>query len=455
MAILGENNDETTSPTSPNPVEKPDYQGTQVNSRYTSITSLLTHMEGYSWTVVMYHQLLGDNETGQAHSLELDASLQQYQKITDFELRVTDPLTFEYVADFDADSLSGTGLIYPGTIIPQVGDTFVADVGDGRTGIFHIQSVTPRSLMNDRAYEVEYYLTTYSTTERLDDLEYKSVQEGHFSKSFLQQGQNPIIESQERDQINDLTAHRNLLVQTYIEDFIDRGRHYLLAPGQERLAYDPFLSTYLQKTVNISQYAMTRDAYWPDIRKVFNMRLRTLWDLLTETTPTTGRIAYGTLEQSMVLESTFTIRAKPAFTSLYYSKIERILYPLSETTDADPNYLQRPADEPALGYLDYTLGYWLPDDRSQLEIDITSKPDIYPVTLDNYYVFSSAFYEDDRLAQSKLEYLTSLYLDRSQISAAKLLEVIRSSYEWGSLERFYYQPILWCLIDYTLSRRSM
>jgi hypothetical protein len=157
----------------------------------------------------------------------------------------------------------------------------------------------------------------------------------------------------------------------------------------------------------------------------------------------------------MVLAPTWTVRSNPAFTSLYYSKIERLMWPRSQWDDETPEVLQRPTDEPSLDYLSRTIGDWLPEDRSNLEVDVTTKPDIYSVTLDDHYVFTQAFYENDRLAQSKLEYFVSLYLDRAHLSVTRLLEVIRRSYEWGTLERFYYQPILWCLIDYTLARRSM
>ena len=65
----------------------------------------------------------------------------------------------------------------------------------------------------------------------------------------------------------------------------------------------------------------------------------------------------------------------------------------------------------------------------------------HPVTVDDYYVLSSAFYNNTG-EKSLLEVLVENYLQREANHPELVLKLIHNSWKLGSLQRFYYIPIL-------------
>ena len=74
-------------------------------------------------------------------------------------------------------AVNGTADVYP-FIIPNVGDMFAADVGDGKEGVFTITSTEKKSLLKEAVYTIEYTLLYYSNSDlqRRNDLITKSIQ---------------------------------------------------------------------------------------------------------------------------------------------------------------------------------------------------------------------------------------------------------------------------------------
>lgn len=424
------------------PTDQPDYDSSTVNRRYTNLSQLITHIEGYSWVVAFYHQILGEDDQPKPPSTDTDPTLQQYYKIHDFEIRVSDPLRYQKVKDFDQDQLSGTGSIYPGTIHPQVGDAFIADIGDGRSGIFVIDNVEPRSIMMERAFEIDYHLQASVSDKRLEDLESKVQKHLYFRKDFLSYGANPLLEKEQTIQHQRLSSLYEELVDFYAKDFIDPQTRFLLIPDQGYRSFDFFLANFIQKTIELSQRQFYRDANWPDIYQIRDLRAYTIFDLLLEPDPRVELITTDHLDKKMKLTSIGSFRGSPFLAGIYFSMLNYIVDADNSSRKAHRTLV---ASEKKQDYHDFKIESI--DDGADRKM-------LYPVTIDDYYIFSSAFYSQDRTKMSLIEYMTTLMLSNENFPTDLLIECCQDSYHWSNVERFYYTPILLRLIDFKRTRSS-
>ena len=73
-------------------------------------------------------------------------------------------------------------------------------------------------------------------------------------------------------------------------------------------------------------------------------------------------------------------------------------------------------------------------------------PDIHPVGIDNWYLFSEYFYQNDLKNQSRLELMARQILRNEPIDTNELMRLCNESVSWGAVERFYYIPVLMILL---------
>lgn len=448
------------NPGAPKPADTPittrvndGHQTATVDTKRIPLQQLVTHVQGYGWTVEYFHQILGRDDAPKPHEPTLDPTLQQYERIEQFELRVTDPLSYEYIKERDTNVLEGTAAIYPGTITPQRGDMFIADIGNGASGIFTLTDVTSMSYLMEKTYEVRYRLTSETTDGmRLTDLRRKVVRESQFVKDFLMHGQNPILSKANVSYKQQLDLMGYRLVDRFIQDFATSKERYLLVPGQPTPTYDYFLAAFLNKFLNASQHRRLRDLKVPPMDEIPEMRVETLWDAVLKQQPTDAQALSNYLSLRMGVVDTWVIKNTPFFNSLYYSTVYRLIWP-SESLEA---------------YVDHTLevtgdrDYFTPpappqppttppvDPNAPPEPPGVDKPNIHPINKDAFYVLSQAFYENDPETQSLLEYLISQMLKRNRIPEQQLLSLCEDAFTWPDLERFYYIPLLMVLINYSV-----
>ena len=199
-------------PTKPSPNEAipAPYKGVTVDSRYTPLSSLITHVEGSSWVVKYFSQVLDIDSEVSPQQLTKEAVYQQYTAINQLEMRVNNELSYSQDDASKAATVTGSATLYP-CVIPNTGDMFLADIGDGREGIFTVTRTERKSLLKETCYQIEYVLVAYSTdTERMRDLEQKTIKTLQFVKEFLLFGQNPVVVDSEYATVRELkTSYRN------------------------------------------------------------------------------------------------------------------------------------------------------------------------------------------------------------------------------------------------------
>lgn len=422
-----------------------DYQGVTVDTKFVSAANLLTHIEGSSWTVNYYSQVLNNNSALAGQNVTRNALYQQYKLITELELKVTGPLTTTQDATSNSLIMTGSANVYP-CIVPNIGDMFIADIGDGREGIFKVTASERKSIFKDTIHAVEYQLIDYATPERLGDLNMKVIDTLIFVRNFLQHGQNPLIRNNDFSLIKDLQGYYIDLLSRYFKDFTSNEYKTLLLPGQTCPIYDHFL------TKSIMSIFTTDDS--PEIRNIRIMNLddddvlksTTIWDMLKAKDRKLHK--YCIRQSALVSARTFT--QNPMMEGIYHSGIQYVVYPLNPmlTVDYQIAYLEKPLAEQAI--LDTpSLITNINDLFGATGLNGLTLPDIPPihkVLVDNYYVFSQAFYDKALTGQSLLELCVNNYLDGKATDNIALLTLCSTAHAWDKLEEFYFTPILLILI---------
>lgn len=429
-------------------VTAPEYRGSTVDTRYDNHRSLLTHVEGSSWIVRYYQQYLGlDDEPG-SQELFKDAVHQQYKLIDRLELKVTGALSPSQDTTNKEFEVGGEATLYP-PVIPNKGDMFLADVGDGREGVFAIVETTRLSILKDTCYSIRYTLIDYATEQRRVDLNSKVILETHFNKKLLQHGVDPIVVSDDYNRYLSLESYREKLVGQYFGEFFNKSISSLGVPGQKLITYDGFVVTAIKSFMESDDHPLLRKikVYTLDIMNV--KPPITIWDCLLRVSLDLLPIAN---EKLGVIDSRY-FGGVAQFQGVYFSNVKDIVYPVDKDlanidfkqllkTDYGVRDIRHQFEHTSLGSI---LNLNKPTGTG-----IDALRPIKSVIEDEYYLFSEAFYTNNKTAMSQLEYLTMEVLEGRPINLKVLSNLCDQTYRWTLLDRFYYTPVLLILIKMSL-----
>jgi hypothetical protein len=430
----------------PNTVQiaKPQYRGVVVDTRYVPQSALLTNIEGSSWTVNYYSQVLGADNDLSGQQMNRDAIDQQYKLIHKLELKVQTPLTSQQDQESKQMHVTGTAVTYP-FLVPQEGDMFLADVGDGREGVFEITNTERRTYFKESCFEIQYVLVSYGNPQRTGDLNRKVVQELYFERDFLIHGQNPLLMPQDYEDVQVLSRKYFDIMNIYFKMFHSNEYMTMLLPGQAQPTYDHFLMKALNAFFNTWDTPLIRENRIFNVDDADAMKCFTLWDALMRN----EKDLLPFINKKAALQTTFAFTEQPMFEGIRYSGLQYVVYPGDLEVCVDYEVRKRapcamgvklcnPPSRP--GILDELLGQ-----KVMSGLPYTGAPLITPVLQDDYYIFSEAFYHD-LPGQSMLELAVRDYLNGRALNR-RLLVIFTETYQaWGGLERFYYIPIVLMLI---------
>lgn len=412
----------------------------------------MQYVDGSSWEVTYYSQVLGADQEPAPWSIDRSATDQQYVRTTGMELKVTSPLQPSEESQSRSFDVTGTATVYP-THKPNVGDMFIADIGDGRAGLFAITEVTRKTYLKDSFAEITYALVNYISghPEIESDLNRKTIRRTVFYKEFLQWGQNPQLLEGEFADLKRLERLYKDLVNFYFKDFYSYQYHTFLIPNQSGPSYDPFVTSAVQDWVSTDDVPAMAQLRKPVVTANRNADSYTLWSALERM-----NVSYlGAAVQQMRLLHTNAFKGMPEVSSIYYTGIQYVACPLDARTDVDAPYDHQSACYSGGSLLASTGLRWkdlmryLPSsnlDGFFLAQPAQELPDIVPVTVDEYYVLSEKFYRPNGPMASKLEVLTKQALNQEPIDKVTLLLLADNCMKWPNLERFYYMPILFALM---------
>lgn len=432
----------------PNPivVAEPSIKTNIVDTRYEPLQSLLTHVEGSSWITFYYSQLVNSDDALQGQQSSGSPVMQQYKLIKHLELKVTNPLSISQDSESLEMQTTGTATLYPG-VIPNEGDVFIADIGDGNEGIFKITNTTRKTISRESCYEVEYLLVDIADAFRKGDLNQKVIETFEFVKDFIVHGQHPLVQQEEFAIMSNLVTFYYQIVRRYFKLFTSREYATLLIPGQGEARYDHFLTGALKSFHETLQAPEIRNIRQLNCDDDYVLKSTTIWDAIKAQD-------YKLLRHCVKrvgLLPTYYFTSVAVLEGIRYSGIQYVVYPLDheESVDTELTTKERlPVDilltqvpvEPM------NLSDLITQTDLENAFGITPPTMIKNVTVDNYYIFSEAFYNGDKTQQSLLELALTDYLNNMPVDLNKLLLFCRSYPNWGKLEQFYYLPILLVLI---------
>jgi hypothetical protein len=429
----------------PPEIAAPSYKGVTVDTRYIPTSSLMTHVEGSSWTVNYYSQVLNVDNALAGQEINRNAIHQQYRLIKGLELKVTTPLASNQDETTKSMVVTGDANVYP-FLIPNEGDMFLADIGDGREGVFKVTVSERKSLFKDTIHHISYQLIDYSTVERRADFDSKVIETLRFIRDFLEHGQNPMLHEEDYAILADLRDEYGDMLQRYFRSFMNREFGTLMLPNQPESVYDHYMVNAVTSYFNVADAKEIQHIRKMNVGDDLIMGDTSLWDVITYRNPKLLKHAFST--HGLVRAKTFD--KNPVMESIYFSGISYVVYPKNSELFGDHHsatplkiiedqaivniHSQVKTLADLLGVIDF--GGLTQDDS----------PPIHSVTIDDYYIFSKAFYENTRPGQSRLELCVRDYLEGKAPNYKSLLAFCQTYHAWGSLERFYYVPIILILI---------
>ncbi len=420
-------------------IAAPEYKGVAVDTRWLPRTNLLTHLEGSSWYVDYYSQILDTDSPLSGQQLSLSAVNQQYRKITGMEMKVTSPLSTEQDEDTKSMKMLGTSMLYP-FLIPNEGDMFVVDLGQGVRGVLRVVRSRKMSIYKEACYEIDYSLDT-DDQDKQDDLESKVVEALFFHKDYLNMGKNPLLLQDNHQALLEVGDVFASTINQYFKKFFSSEFKTLMVPAQERTVYDPFLVNFLLTQFNSDEAMELKFVRKLFVEDVPAMKADSLWTAIRERDISYLNVAF---KRSGLL-NTRCFSSDPVMNGIRYTGISYSIYPIDPTLSVDQMLIDTAmllapvelAPSPAMeGSLNQMV-------RALNLRNLGSTADtIKLVTVDDFYVLSEDFYLDAPTGQSELEKIVWQYLKGQPVDYKVLVETAKLHTRWPMLEQFYYVPLL-------------
>lgn len=421
---------------------KPRYKTAVVDTRYTPQSDLLAYIEGSTWVVDYYSQILDQHDELGGQDVSLPNPLKQYRRIHSLELKVTQDLSqISPDAQTGEDTLNGEANVYP-FLVPQVGDMFRAGIADGREGLFQVTAVSPKQLFTDRVHSIEYQLIAANDERRIYDLDQKTLVTYYFVKDFLLNLQNPLLEEADYHAAKQLEAFYYDLAYLYFKQYFSRETMTLIVPGQSGYIYDhgltDFVTTIFQSTDDVHVSSIRQLNIGDD--NVINAM--NLWQMLINRDPKMFKYIYT--KTGLVGRNQFHRSALMA--GMRYTGIAQVVYPLNPQADVD-----------TVNGINCLKSTDVNNIVSKMPVFIPSLPNTpmqpyRPIDMNDGYVLSQAFYTRQTTDLVLLEKLILDYLDFKLIPAKDILTLCDAVPTMGAVEKFYYIPLIILLIRYHLRR---
>lgn len=424
-------------------ISSPAFRGVAVDLKWVNRTDLLTNIAGSSWVLKDYYsQVLDTDSQLSGQQLTVSGAYQQYRKIKLMEMKVQQPLSTSQTDQTKGMNLEGSSVVYP-FLIPNEGDMFTADIGEGKIGVFRVNLTTKKSIFKEACYEIAYQLDTDQDDKRAD-LDAKTIETYVFWKDNLAIGKNPLLLTTQHQALLTVGEAYEVLCKQYFKRFFSNEYCTMLVPGQLLSTYDHFIVDFLLKM------NLTDDC--PEIRYVKElavegypaMQMPSIWTALLERNAVWLKTAF---KQAGAVP-TVIFSAIPLVNSIRYTGIKMAMMPTDADLVTDVFLQERNCPVPAspLDQGPAPMGgmYRMVQAVNIAQVDGDAEGTIKPID-PNYYVFSQAFYErSDNL--STLEGVVWQFLEREPMDVESLVATADLWPTWGLLEQFYYIPVLMCLM---------
>lgn len=415
-----------------------------VDTRYESLRSLLTHIEGSKWVVDYYSQLGGADEELSHQEVNRPVVYQQYVRIKQLELRVTQPLSTSQDDVEKEFSLTGGANLFPG-IIPNVGDMFHASLPDGRAALFTVTTARQMTILRDTTYQIEYTLVNYDNDVILADLIRKVSKDTTFVREFYAMNKSPMLVDTELSNYQQIQEWLKVLPEMYYDLFFNSDHKTFLVPEQPYKTYDPHVVNFIKKHVSTDTH--------PQYKNVTGLNYegddteKTVFDAIYDRN--IDILDYASLKLKVVPVAYFSPRVR--LNSLRYSGLN---YCVSSTQRSSADIRSLVASKERVYNRPFDIArFFTPDLDVGSVVGAEAQLNRAPyksAVADDYYVFSAAFYDSVFEEMSHLESAAYLHMTSKTVAIPLVLALAKSATYWTRVEQFYYVPVVLMLLGQAL-----
>lgn len=420
-------------------IVKPDihseyHKNVLVDSRYENLANLITHIEGSDWKVNYFQQVLNTHSSVAGHNPTKDEIYQQYIKIEDLILKVDTALNWQQANETKSGNVTGSAQVYP-PIIPNQGDMFIGDIGDGKAAIFEVIISEKLSLFNQAVFRIEYKLVNYADGNRLEDLENKVIERKFFEKDFNEYGQNPVISKEEKKYINAIRHYYPIITENYFKNYYSTRFRVMTLPIDNVFIYDHFLTRTIQRWYSARDYFKLQELKIPPVDNIKALSSESIFDLIED------KDLYGLpnifSKVGMISVDTYAVSGRIPQSARI--GLDYIIYPLDHPYSVDTR------DK-------YSIDIRLspeatPKISNQFTDDYSDIPLIPEINLGESYIFSKNFYSLETHLLSHIELQTVRYLEGNNIHKEILYKLMETHPKWSNIQKFYLTPILLMLLN--------
>jgi hypothetical protein len=243
------------------------------------IGRLRQYLEGRPTKVTYYHVLSAKSR--RSHDADFSYSLidKTFTRINDFELRLTDDLSFSFMTEEQVSQYVGTAYLYPG-ITPKKGDCFLMTLDDttGRVGRFSITEVNRLTIRDMTCYSVELSLVQFMEQAEIEALEEQVDRVMYFDIQAYMGDTAVLLKTEQRQLLDDIRRVQPLLKKYYTNKFFDSSSmHAFMRPDG---VFDPYIHTFLMTLYEFGELPEYPDTLLDDGLD-YDGRVSTMWTALT------------------------------------------------------------------------------------------------------------------------------------------------------------------------------
>ncbi len=417
-----------------------------VDNNKTRRESLITHVSGIALTVDYYSLVVNKDNAVYSQDVGQSGVQQQYTLYKNFEIRQSGSLSQDQNDEDKVFTVSGTGIVHSG-LIPNEGDMFSCDVGDGRIGVFNVKRSQQLSINKNTTFQIEYGLSYFTDAKQNNylDLQSKVNKTYYYVKDRLNYNEDPFLTTDEFNFFLQLGTHYHNLATNFKNWFFSKEFMAYIVPDQTTSTFDYFMYKALR--------VLFKDDYIGVMQKhqAINVGdddlLNRGFDLFTLLL-TANKDNFDLLDQRVGVARTDTFHFEGTTANIRYTGMRSIIYPISnwDRVDTSFNKNRRTCLEGPLRPSNPSRHPNVAKEVVAFNLGSKTVPLIKLISYDDYYIFSKDFYERTQ-ELSLLESLTLNYIDKKQINHVALKVLLDNYQYWPNLERFYYTPILMILIQ--------
>ena len=450
-------------PKNPTPEITPkSYKHSIVDSVKTPTETMGAYIGGSNWQVEYYSQIFGQGEELKAFDPKSLNPYQSYHKINRLIVKLQGALSNDDERDSGRYSITGSAIITPHpNLIPNVGDAFIADIGEGMAGQFTVTSVRKMTSNLASAWAIDFKHDRAVTPQIEKLLNAKVVQESYYQRDYLITGQNAIMVAEDYNTSKDLEKTIKIISQMFVSNHFSFTNHTFILPEQDMATYDPFVTRAALRIINLSDVPTLREVreYNCDDHRIpkFN-------DLYTAVIKRDPTLLYNTFNQYARISTGF-LNPSVYQNSIRYSAIKYVVVPYRQELDVDNyNDLNEIVENVMVNYGPGLSGSGtseackcvadvrkscaccdgsLAKEEGKEELATIGNlgMDIPKIT-DSSYVLSSGFYKRELVECTPFERQVWNLLENKPLDPRLIQAYCNHYHHWGKLEQFYLGPLL-------------